>query len=121
MGPGEKYASFHIERKPRGGGGVLPYMGYIGMRRWEGEGFQAVYSRVGVKGSRLPAAHPHPEIPKVPPPGRKRAKWSSKGLIHYGWAACVDTSFAGQDTKVYTTQNGGKRSRKVRILCFLLI
>ena len=22
-----------------------------------------------VKGSRLPAAHPHPEIPTVPPPG----------------------------------------------------
>ena len=24
-----------------------------------------------VKGSRVPAAHPHPEIPKVPPPGLK--------------------------------------------------
>ena len=100
-------------------------MGYIGMCRCEGYGFQAVYSRIGyinqrvwlqnrvsffrkliswlkilsrlgtqllqdrgiwgvysiigqqnsaepalvkVKGSRLPAAHPHPEIPKVPPP-----------------------------------------------------
>ena len=107
-------------------GGVLPYMGYIGMCRCEGYGFQAVYSRIGyinqsvwvqnrvsffkklisclkilsrlgkqllqdrgiwgvyssigqqnsaelalvqVKGSRVPAAHPHPEIPKVPPPG----------------------------------------------------
>ena len=32
---------------PRGGGGVLPYMGYIGMCRCEGYGFQAVYSRTG--------------------------------------------------------------------------
>ena len=31
----------------RGGGGVLPYMGYIGMCRSEGYGFQAVYSRIG--------------------------------------------------------------------------
>ena len=29
------------------GGGVLPYMGYIGMCRSEGYGFQAVYSRIG--------------------------------------------------------------------------
>ena len=32
---------------PPGGGGVLPYMGYIGMCRCEGYGFQAVYSRIG--------------------------------------------------------------------------
>ena len=32
-------------RKP--GGGALPYMGYIGMCRCEGYGFQAVYSRTG--------------------------------------------------------------------------
>ena len=34
---------------PGGGGGrgVLPYMGYIGMFRCEGYGFQAVYSRIG--------------------------------------------------------------------------
>ena len=101
-------------------------MGYMGMCRCEGYGFQAVYSRIGytnqsvqvqnrvsffrkviswlkilsrlgkqllqdrgilgvyssigqqnsaelalvqVKGSRVPAANPHPEIPKVPPPG----------------------------------------------------
>ena len=31
---------------PRGEG-VLPYMGYIGMCRCEGYGFQAVYSRIG--------------------------------------------------------------------------
>ena len=100
-------------------------MGYTGMCRCEGYGFQAVYSRIGyinqrawvqnrvsffrkliswvkilsrlgkqllqdrgiwgvyssigqqnsaelalvqVKGSRVPATHPHPEIPKVPPP-----------------------------------------------------
>ena len=31
-----------------GGGGVLPYyMGYIGMCRSEGYGFQVVYSRIG--------------------------------------------------------------------------
>ena len=30
-----------------GGGGGLPYMGYIGMCRCEGYGFQAVYSRIG--------------------------------------------------------------------------
>ena len=28
------------------GGGVLPYMGYIGMCRCGGYGFQAVYSRI---------------------------------------------------------------------------
>ena len=27
--------------------GLLPYMGYIGMCRCEGYGFQAVYSRIG--------------------------------------------------------------------------
>ena len=32
---------------PRGGGGVLSYMGYIGMCRYEGYDFQAVYSRIG--------------------------------------------------------------------------
>ena len=30
-----------------GVGGVLPYMGYIGMCRCEGYGFQAVYSSIG--------------------------------------------------------------------------
>ena len=30
-----------------GGWGALPYMGYIGMCRCEGYGFQAVYSRIG--------------------------------------------------------------------------
>ena len=30
-----------------GGGGALPYMGYIGMCRCEGYGFQAVYSKIG--------------------------------------------------------------------------
>ena len=29
------------------GGGVLPYMGNMGMCRCEGYGFQAVYSRIG--------------------------------------------------------------------------
>ena len=31
----------------RGGGGVLPYMGYISTCRCEGYGFQAVYCRIG--------------------------------------------------------------------------
>ena len=36
------------KKKPwGGGGGLLPYMGYIGMCRCEGYGFQAVYSRIG--------------------------------------------------------------------------
>ena len=30
-----------------GGGGVLRYMGHIGMCRCEGYGFQAVYSSIG--------------------------------------------------------------------------
>ena len=34
-------------RFPGGGGGVLPYMGHIGMCRCEGYGFQAVYSSIG--------------------------------------------------------------------------
>ena len=29
------------------GGGILPYMGCIGMCRCEGYGFHAVYSRIG--------------------------------------------------------------------------
>ena len=35
------------KEKTPGGGGVLPYMGYMGMCRCEGYGFQAVYSRIG--------------------------------------------------------------------------
>ena len=31
----------------REGGGVLPYMGYVGMCRCKGYGFQVVYSRIG--------------------------------------------------------------------------
>ena len=114
-----------IQKELSSWGGLLPYMGYIGMCRCEGYSFQAVYSRIGyinqsvwvqnrvsffrklisslkilsrlgkqllqdrgiwgvyssigqhnsaelallqVKGSRVPLAHPHPEIPKVPPP-----------------------------------------------------
>ena len=34
-------------QKPPRGGGVLPYMGYIGMCCCEGYGFLAVYSRIG--------------------------------------------------------------------------
>ena len=33
-------------RAPPGGGGGLPHMGYLGMCRCEGYGFQAVYSRI---------------------------------------------------------------------------
>ena len=39
-------APFLIEQDSRGGG-VLPYMGHIGMCRCEGYGFQAVYSSIG--------------------------------------------------------------------------
>ena len=43
-----KLDSFYItEEVVRRPGGVLPYMGYIGMCRCEGYGFQAVYSRIG--------------------------------------------------------------------------
>ena len=39
---------------PRGWGGVvLPYMGYMGMCRCEGYGFQAVYSSIGYISERL--------------------------------------------------------------------
>ena len=37
----------HTEDSSRGGGVVLPYIGYIGMCRCEGYGFQAVYFRIG--------------------------------------------------------------------------
>ena len=36
----------HRSSKP-GGGGLLPYMGYIGMCHCEGYGFQAVHSGIG--------------------------------------------------------------------------
>ena len=36
-----------------GGGGVLPYMSYIGMCRCEGYGFQRVYSRIGSRNQRV--------------------------------------------------------------------
>ena len=39
------YISVAVQFYPPGG--VLPYMGYIGMCRCEGYGFQAVYSRIG--------------------------------------------------------------------------
>ena len=32
---------------PGGGGGILPYIGYIGICSCEGYGFQAVYFRIG--------------------------------------------------------------------------
>ena len=42
----------HVQFKERtcppwGGGRVMPYVGYIGMCRCEGNGFQAVYCRTG--------------------------------------------------------------------------
>ena len=44
--PSPTPASQDLVLRP-GGGGVLPYMGYIGMCRCEGYDFQAVYSRIG--------------------------------------------------------------------------
>ena len=41
-----------------GGGGILPYMSYIGMYRCEGYGFQAVYSRIGYI-KRVPGSQRH--------------------------------------------------------------
>ena len=38
---------------PGEGGGVLPYMGYVGMCRCEGYGFQAVYSSIGYINQRV--------------------------------------------------------------------
>ena len=38
---------------PPGGGEVLPYVGYIGMCRCEGYGFQAVYSWIGYINQRV--------------------------------------------------------------------
>ena len=35
------------------GGGVLPYMGHIGMCRCEGYGFQAVYASIGYINQRV--------------------------------------------------------------------
>ena len=35
------------------GGGLLPYVGYIGVCRCEGYGFQAVYSRTGYINQRV--------------------------------------------------------------------
>ena len=37
------YDDYRKVTVPGGGGGVLPYMGYIGMCRCEGYDFQAVY------------------------------------------------------------------------------
>ena len=37
----------------KGPGRVLPYMGYIGMCRCEGYGFQAVYSRIRYANQRV--------------------------------------------------------------------
>ena len=42
-----KLARLPFARDGENPGGVLPYMGYIGMCRCEGYGFQAVYSRIG--------------------------------------------------------------------------
>ena len=36
-----------------GGGGVLPYMGYIDMCRCEGNGFEAVYPGIGYINQRV--------------------------------------------------------------------
>ena len=43
-------SSTFLLRNTKPGGGVLPYMGYIGMCRCEGYGFQAVYFGIGFIG-----------------------------------------------------------------------
>ena len=58
----------------------LKILSRLGKQLLQNRGDLGVYSSIGqqnsaelalvqVKGSRVPAAHPHPEIPKVPPPG----------------------------------------------------
>ena len=42
----ERYTK-ELRQDIKPGGGILPYMGYIGMCRCEGYGFQAVYSKIG--------------------------------------------------------------------------
>ena len=44
---------FLVLRSMPGGGGLLPYMTYIGMCRCEGYGFQRVYSRIGCRNQRV--------------------------------------------------------------------
>ena len=48
----------------RGGreGVVLPYIGYIGMCRCEGYGFQAVYSVIGYMNTVNPLLSPHSQL-----------------------------------------------------------
>ena len=56
-----KILSFHVVvmqwlqglKKRDGGGGVLPYMGFIDMCRCEEYGFQAVYSGIGYINQRV--------------------------------------------------------------------
>ena len=43
----EPRLSGFVNREVKAPGGILPYMGYMGMCRCEGYGFQAVYSRIG--------------------------------------------------------------------------
>ena len=38
---------FILSLLPRGGRGVLPYIGYTGMCHWRGYGFQAIWSGIG--------------------------------------------------------------------------
>ena len=42
-----------LNQRVRSPGGVLTYMGHIGMCSCEGYGFQAVYSSIGYKSERL--------------------------------------------------------------------
>ena len=42
--PRNKKKSFASPRAPRGGGGVIPNIGYTGMCHWKGYGFQAIWS-----------------------------------------------------------------------------
>ena len=43
----KRFLQYIKAKRKAQGGGVLPYMGHIGMRRCEGYGFQAVYSSIG--------------------------------------------------------------------------
>ena len=50
---GTKKKTFQNDEIKARGGGVLPYMGYIGICRCEGYGFRAVYSGIGYINQRV--------------------------------------------------------------------
>ena len=54
---------------------LLQDRGILGIYSSIGQQNSAELALVQVKGSRVPAAHPHPEIPKVPPRGQRHTQY----------------------------------------------